>query len=230
MQSFGIRFPRAAFLGGAAAYALSAAAPSTARAAAASGVSSADALARLEAGNARFVSGGLENPSNIVERREALAGGQSPYATVLTCSDSRLAPELLFDTHVGEVFVIRLAGNYVEDNGLGTIEYGFEHLGSNLLMILGHNNCGAVKATYDSIKSGTPLPPHLDALSRAIGPGIEAVVHNSGSLDEAVAANVHAQVIAATMKSTVLAHGVSEHKLRVVGATYALHSGKVTLV
>jgi carbonic anhydrase len=230
MDSSGIRLSRAAFLGGTAAYAAAASLPGTASAAAVSAVTPAAALARLEAGNARFVSGDLHNPSNIVERREALAGGQSPFATILTCSDSRTAPELIFDVHVGELFVVRLAGNYVENNGLGTIEYGLEHLGSSLLVILGHSNCGAVKATYDTIQSGNPLPPHLDALAKAIGPGIEAVVKRGGSLDEAVAANVHAQVIAATMHSDVLAHGVSAGKLRIVGATYGLHSGRVTLI
>ena len=95
--------------------------------------------------------------SNIDERRIALAGGQAPYATILTCSDSRTPPELIFDENIGDLFVVRIAGNYVTVDTLATMEYGFGNLGSNLLLVMGHANCGAVKATYDSIKTKTPL-------------------------------------------------------------------------
>lgn len=230
MDVTNVRMNRACLLSGTAAWALAATMPARAAAPAGGGVSADAALARLEAGNARFVSGALINPSNVVERRVALAGGQAPYATVLTCSDSRTPPELIFDESVGDLFVVRLAGNYVTVDGLGTIEYGFGALGSNLLLVLGHSHCGAVKATYDSLKSGTPLPPHLNALSDAIGPGIADIVKAGGSLDAAIAANVRAQVAAATTRSTELASGVAAHKLRVLGGTYSLESGKVTLL
>jgi carbonic anhydrase len=230
VRHFSPKLNRALFLAGSAGYAFSATVAARGAAPAGPGVLPDAALARLLAGNARFVTGELRNPSNLVERRTALAGGQSPYATVLTCSDSRTPPELLFDENVGDLFVVRIAGNYVTNDGLGTIEYGFSSLGSNLLLVLGHSNCGAVKATYESLKSGKPLPPHLDALSRAIGPAIEETVRDHGSLDEAIAANVRVQASAARARSTVLAGGVKAHKLRIVGGTYALESGKVTLL
>jgi carbonic anhydrase len=226
---------RAAFLGCTAAAlagfaAACAAGPADAASPAATSVPPGDALARLAAGNQRFVSGDLQNRSNIDERRTALAGGQAPYATVLTCSDARTPPELIFDETVGDLFVIRIAGNYVTDDGLGTMEYGYEKLGSHLLLVLGHGSCGAVTATYDSLKTGKPLPPHLSAISHAVGPGIEAVVRRNGSIDEAIEANVRAQVAAAGAGSPVLGSGVSDRTLRIVGGIYDLASGAVTLL
>jgi carbonic anhydrase len=224
------RLNRAALLGGAAAWAVALGLPADAAAPAGATVSAGDALERLEEGNERFVSGRLKNVSNIEERRVALAGGQSPYATILACSDSRTPPELIFDANVGELFVVRIAGNYVTDDSLGTIEYGFGNLGSNLLLVMGHASCGAVQATYDSIKTGKALPPHLNALATAIGPGIESIVRQGGSLNAAIKANVRAQVAAALSHSPVLKKGVASRTLRIVGATYNLEKGKVTIL
>ncbi len=224
------RLNRAALLGGAAAWAIALGLPADAAEPASVTVPAKAALERLKEGNERFVSGHLDNVSNLVARRVALAAGQNPWATILTCSDSRTSPELIFDANVGDLFVTRIAGNYVTDDGLGTIEYGFEHLGSNLLLVMGHSSCGAVQATYDSIKTGKPLPPHLNALVDAIGPAIESIVRQGGSLDAAVKANVRAQVSAAASRSPVLEKGVAAGTLRIVGATYNLESGKATLV
>jgi carbonic anhydrase len=228
MQPRSIRFGRAAFLCGTASLLVTGIA--RAAAPAGPGVSPADALARLAAGNKRFVSGDLQNRSNVDERRTALVGGQAPYATVLTCSDARTPPELLFDENVGDLFVIRLAGNYVTDDGLGTMEYGYEKLGSHLLFVLGHGSCGAVTATYESLKSGKALPPHLSAISHAIGPAIEAVVRRNGSIDEAIEANVRAQVAAAGANSSVLGGGVADRTLLIAGGIYDLATGAVNVL
>ncbi len=224
------RLNRAALLGGAAAWAVALGLPADAAEPAGATVSAKAALERLEEGNERFVSGHLNNVSNLVERRTALAGGQSPYATILTCSDSRTPPELIFDANVGELFVVRIAGNYITDDSLGTIEYGFGSLASNLLLVMGHANCGAVQATYDSIKTGKPLPPHLNAFAQAIAPGIERIVRQGGNLNEAIKANVRAQVSAAASRSPVLEKGVASRTLRIVGAVYNLEKGKVTIL
>lgn len=221
---------RAALLGGVAAWVAGCCIPADAAAPAGAGVAAAVALKRLQAGNARFVSGNLVHVSNIDERRIALAGGQAPYATILTCSDSRTPPELIFDENIGDLFVVRIAGNYVTVDTLATMEYGFGNLGSNLLLVMGHANCGAVKATYDSIKTKTPLPPHLNAIADAIGPSIESIVREGGSLEAAIKANVRAQVSAATKRSTALAQGVASGKLKIAGATYNLEKGKVSLL
>jgi carbonic anhydrase len=203
--------------------------PQAARAAAPAGpgVTAADALARLKAGNQRFVSGALENRSGVIERREALAGGQAPFATILSCSDSRVPPELIFDEHIGDLFVLRNAGNFVTDAFLGTAEYGFSVLGSNIIVVLGHESCGAIIATYDAIENGKPLPPHLDAIEAGVGPAIEHVAAAHGGTPAAVIANARAQAVNLAQKSAVLGAGVTAGKLQIVSAVYHLGSGAV---
>lgn len=189
----------------------------------------ADALARLTGGNARFVAGNLTHGNVAVERRRAFAAYQAPFASVLSCSDSRVPPELIFDQNLGDLFVIRVAGNFADEVGLATIEYGYGALHSRLLLVLGHEGCGAIKATVDAIKSNTRLPPHLDALQRGITPGIESVA-KTGTYDECVIANVRAQVANLRAAKPVLASAAASGDLRIVGAEYTLHSGKVTFL
>jgi carbonic anhydrase len=214
---------------GAAAFAslslLSAGLPAVA-ASAGAGMAPADALARLTAGNARFVSGAIKNYEGIPERRLALAGGQTPYATLLTCSDSRVAPELVFDEHVGDLFVFRNAGNFVVPEVLGTLEYGYSVLGIKLIVVMGHTSCGAVNATYDALADRKPLPPNLDLIQKAIQDGIRPVVAAHGSKDAATVANAKAQ--AAKLKaSPVLGPAIASGGCKVVAAEYHLASGKV---
>lgn len=187
------------------------------------------ALDRLRAGNARFVAGAMTNQSGIVERRLALAGGQTPFAAILACSDSRVPPELLFDQGVGDLFVARNAGNFVTDAVLGTIEYGYSALGVKLVVVLGHQSCGAIGATYDALKNGAPLPPHLDAIENGIRAGIASVVTAGGTKDAASVANAKAQVTRLS-RSEVLRKAIAADKLRVVAAEYHLGSGRVTLL
>ncbi|PZR57062.1 MAG: carbonic anhydrase [Candidatus Meridianibacter frigidus] len=194
------------------------------------GVSSTEALARLAEGNGRFVAGSMTNQDGITERRLALAQGQAPFATILTCSDSRVPPELVFDQNVGDLFVSRNAGNFVDDTVLGTVEYGYSVLGSKLIMVLGHDSCGAVSATYDAIKDYKPLPPHLDAIENGIQAGIASIVSSNGTKNAASVANAKAQAAKFASRSTVLGPGIASGDLKVVAAVYHLGSGKVEMV
>jgi carbonic anhydrase len=131
-------------------------------------VSGSDALAQLKKGNERFIAGQLQ-AKGFEEERKALSKGQHPYAIVLTCSDSRVSPEILFDESLGKLFVVRVAGNVVDPVVLGSIEYAAEHLHAKLLLILGHESCGAVKATLD----GGYVPPNIMALLSYISPAAQ---------------------------------------------------------
>lgn len=194
---------------------------------AAQSISAAAALARLKAGNARFIEG-VETRMDLSEKRAALAKSQAPFATILTCSDSRLSPELIFDQSLGDLFVVRVAGNFLEDGGIGSMEYAFDHLHSNLIVVLGHEACGAVAATFTAIKSGKALPPHLDSFQHAIGPAIRATVAAGGTLQDCVVANAKYQAAALPKRSQELAEGVHERTLAIGAASYRLQSGKVT--
>ena len=133
-------------------------------------LSATEALDQLQAGNQRFVAGASQHPHCSPARRAELTGGQSPFATVITCADSRVPVELLFDQGLGDVFVIRVAGNIADDAVLGSIEYASLHLGVNLVVVMGHQSCGAVNAAVDGSSTGT----HIDSLIDAIRPAVES--------------------------------------------------------
>ncbi len=188
-----------------------------------------EALRRLKAGNARFVANTLSQQNAVTERRLALTGHQAPFASILSCSDSRVPPELIFDQNVGDLFVYRDAGNFVQSAALGTLEYGYANLGVKLIVVLGHEACGAVKATYGAIADAKPLPPNLDVIEKAIAPGITAVVEAHGSEHDAVVANAKAQAKRLS-ESSVLRTAIAGGDLQVVAAAYDFHTGVVTLV
>ena len=188
-------------------------------------LSAAEALDQLEAGNQRFVSGASQHPHCDPARRAELAGGQRPFATVVTCADSRVPVELVFDQGLGDVFVIRVAGNIADDAVLGSIEYASMHLGVNLVVVMGHQSCGAVGAAVDGSATGT----HIDSLIDAIAPAV-AEAKAEGS-DDLLERSVHAN---ATMVSTqiresqpVLA-GLGEQGVAVRPAYYSLETGEVS--
>ena len=168
--------------------------------------------------------------NQIGEKRELLVGGQSPFAAILGCADSRIIPNLIFERGLGDLFVARIAGNYPDDLVTASLEYSVEHLGTRLIMVLGHQSCGAVAAVYEAIETNTPLPQHLSTIQRLIGPGIADVAHKHGSQDAAIEANVRAAVKALVNSPPVIAHGVASGDVRVVGAMYHLRSGAVTLI
>lgn len=226
-----MKFNRSAFLAGSLA-AMSVGLPDTARSAASagSGVDPRDALAQLMAGNRRFVANDFPPSSWIAEKRGVLVESQAPFAAILSCADSRVIPEFIFEQGIGQLFVTRVAGNYPDDLVTGSLEYAIEHLGTRLIVVLGHQNCGAVKAVYSAIETKAPLPKHLSSIERLIAPGIEDVVHAHGSMDDAIDANVRAAVNALQAAPPVLSKSVSSGHLMIAGAYYQLGTGKVRLV
>ena len=189
-----------------------------------------DGLKRMLAGNKKFVAGDLPSDYHIQQRREALATGQAPFAAVLTCADSRVVPNLIFLQGLGGLFTVRVAGNFPDDLALASLEYTIEHLGTRLVVVLGHEGCGAVKATYDAIASQKPLPPHLSTIERLIGPGIYKVVRDKGSQEAAVVANVKAAVKTLKNSHPVVEEELEKGHIKIVGAEYHLKTGEVTLV
>ena len=148
------------------------------------------ALERLMAGNKRYVEG-VARRHDFKAEREALSMGQNPFAGILSCADSRVAPEYAFDTSRGDLFVVRVAGNFATDDGIASFEYAVQVLGAPLLMVLGHEACGAVSAAIQSIKESTTLPGHLPARVKSISPAVEAVLDKPGdTLGNAIRQNV----------------------------------------
>ncbi len=193
-------------------------------------VSADQVWAHLMAGNQRFVEG-RPKARDLVSRRASLAKNQHPRVVVLACSDSRVAPELLFDQSLGDLFVVRSAGNVADAIGIGSIEYAVEHLGSSLLVVLGHSQCGAVKAAC----SGEKMPTsNLQAIVQKIDPAVlQAEKSFSGRpagdalVEAAVKNNVHQSAKDLLANSEVLRHFVAEGRLKIVEAEYQLETGKV---
>lgn len=196
-------------------------------------VSPADAAARLMDGNARYVAGTPRNNDYSIGRVER-ALGQTPFASIVSCADSRVAPELLFDQGPGDLFVIRVAGNFVNEDGLASLEFGSAVLGSQLILVLGHSACGAIQATIDVVENGTELPGHLPALAAALRPGVEkAIAEDPAPADLLAAATIeNVRVNVANLKAAnpILADLVANGKLDVLGGIYDIATGKVSLV
>jgi carbonic anhydrase len=188
------------------------------------------ALERLMRGNARYVEG-VSKRHDFKHEREVLSAGQNPFAAVLSCADSRIAPEYCFDTARGDVFVCRVAGNFASDDIIASFEYAVEVLNTPLIMVLGHGACGAVDATIKSVKEGTTLPGHLPALVAAISPAVEAVRAEPGDmLANAIRRNVTLNVEKLKKAAPILSAAADAKKIRVVGGVYELGSGRVSLV
>lgn len=194
-------------------------------------VESASALERLLAGNARYVADFALYPGQTVERREQVAEGQYPFAAILCCSDSRVPPEVLFDQGLGDLFVARVAGNVLDDELTGSLEYAVEHLGVRLILVLGHERCGAVRAALESVLAKTELEGHLGRLVQALEPAIEEASLADGDAWEAVAlANVRRQAALLRTSGPILAEKVAAGELEIAAARYDLDTGWVTLV
>jgi carbonic anhydrase len=189
------------------------------------------AVARLMAGNARYVAGQL-NERDFSAGRAARTQGQAPFAAILGCADSRIAPELIFDQGPGELFVVRVAGNFVTPDGLGSLEYGAAVLGTKTIMVLGHTSCGAVNATVEALQKGNSFPGHIADLVTSMKPAIEPVVKAGGAdvQQRAVVANVQANMRRLQTEKPILGDMVAAGKLSVVGAYYDLPTGKVVAV
>ena len=177
-------------------------------------IDSQQALNLLKAGNSRFVSGALTPKDNYAGLREQLISGQRPVAVVLCCSDSRVSPEIIFDQKLGDLFVIRNAGNVVDEDVLGSIEYAVEHLGAPLVVVMGHSSCGAVTATCQ----GGELPGHIVDLAKRIRPSINTCC----CIDDN--ARRHALRMVQLIEEDTIVHHIDA---KVVAAFYDLRSGKV---
>ena len=187
-------------------------------------------LERLKRGNARYVEG-VSLRHDFKHEREALAGGQNPYAAVLSCADSRIAPEYAFDSGRGDLFVCRVAGNFANDESVASLEYAVAELGTPLILVLGHDACGAVSATIKSLKDNTTLPGHLPSLVEAIAPAVKAVSQQAGdTLANAIRQNVIDNVGKLSTATPILSAAVEQNKLRVVGGIYRLRDGTVEMV
>lgn len=198
----------------------------------AAGVAPEAAMAMLVAGNERYASGFSAHPNNDLARRAKVATGQTPFAVILTCADSRVAPELIFDQGLGDLFVCRVAGNVVDDAVLASIEYAVIHLGASLIMALGHERCGAVKATIDALEGhGSPedAGTKIGALAALIAPAIAAVQPGTADkLDAAVSINASHAAAEIFVRSPPLRARVLAGKLKIVAARYDLDDGRVT--
>lgn len=185
------------------------------------------ALKRLMDGNQRFVKQKIKHPDQSKARMKEVAQAQHPFATVLSCADSRVAPEILFDEGIGDLFDIRVAGNIVIPEVLGSIEYAVAILGTPVLMVLGHERCGAVTAAVQ----GERLPGHMGSFVKAIKPAISKTKGQSGDpVDNAVVANVQYQIEKLKRSSTILSERSQDGKLKIVGGRYDLDSGEVILI
>ena len=196
-------------------------------------------LELLMKGNAKFVTGDLDLLKQLASPtvRKEVAIGQKPFAVVLTCSDSRVPPEILFDKGLGEIFVIRVAGNVVAPHELGSIEYALEHLGTNLIVVLGHEKCGAVSATYAA------YPAHVEgnigSLTESIYPAVNAVVAGTkpadtamqtAQIEECIVENIKLVSESLETKSVIIKELVETGKAKIVRAKYDLDDGKVTVL
>ncbi len=194
-------------------------------------ISPTDALQRLRDGNRRFVAGERGDTSSLSEARRAeLVGGQNPFAAIVACSDSRVPVELLFDQGLGDLFVIRVAGNIVAPSQIGSVEFAAAKLGTRLVVVLGHSNCGAVDATLQEIASaGATASPNLRAIVDSIRPALEPLVARQSDVDlaEAVAANVRQSVVRLRESSDILQGMANTGDILIVGAEYSIESGEV---
>ena len=181
----------------------------------------AGALKALEEGNKRFVAGDIMAPNRNMERLKELEGGQAPFAAFLSCADSRVPVEIVFDQGFGDVFICRIAGNIVNTETIGSLEFGTAVLGAKVLYVLGHSSCGAVNATM----AGNPVPGVISSLYYQIKPACD----HSHDLDSAIEENVKFQVKQLAV-SPVLKELVEAGKLEIVGGVYDLKSGKVNRV
>src|SRR5207248_2205063 len=218
-------------------------------------VSPAEAIPRLKEGNGRYTGGNQQHPHESIEdrryiatnsyenagmtflgmtaaqaagRRAELTKSQHPFAIIVSCSDSRVPPELVFDQGLGDLFVLRVAGNVIDDHSLGSIEYAVNHLAIRLIVVLGHQRCGAVKAAKETIAAKGNAAAHIQSLVEAIRPAVEATIN--GDLEATVEANVKDVVKALSSSMPVLKPKVDSGELQVIGGDYSLDTGAVAFL
>ncbi len=181
-----------------------------------------DALSRLKSGNENFTTDQLEGKQQNAERRDVLSGGQSPYAIILSCADSRVVPELAFDTGLGELFVIRVAGNVANTSTIASIEYAIANLGTKLIVVMGHQSCGAVGAAVQGGDAG----PNLNRLVSYITPSVEKL-GSDANLTDIIRDNADNSAKTLVEKSQIITNAIEENGVKVITAYYHLDSGRV---
>ena len=190
------------------------------------------ALAKLMEGNARFVSGDMQHPNLSAERRAELAKGQAPYAVIVSCSDSRVPPELVFDAGPGDLFVIRVAGNIVGDDAQASIEYAVGVLKTPLVLVMGHESCGAVGAAVKTQTEGTEFPGSIHDLVETIRPSVETAMERAEGdelLEAAIEDNAERVVHEVSDSKPFLDQAIAESGVQVLAGRYDLDTGEVTL-
>lgn len=195
-----------------------------------------EVLKKLQEGNQRFVKGEPQHPRQDQKRRDETASGQAPFAVILGCADSRVPDEIVFDQGIGDLFVVRVAGNIVSPESVGSLEYGTEVLGASVIVVLGHESCGAVKAAIQ----GEALPGSISYFVEPIKPAIAPVIANFPSkikepldkklVDDSVIANAKYQAARLPEISTILKKRIADGKLKIVAGRYDLDTGLVNLV
>ena len=218
-------------------------------------VSPSDAISRLKEGNGRFTAGNPQHPHELVDerkymaansyenagvvslgmtseqaakRRAELAKSQHPFAVILSCSDSRVPPEIIFDEGLGDLFIVRVAGNVLNDEGLGSVEYAVDVLAARLIVVLGHQSCGAVDAAMKTVAAKGKAPGHIQSLVTAIKPVIDSTP--KADLETTIKANVKHVVDALRSSTPILKTRVDSGEVQVVGGYYTLDTGAVTFL
>jgi len=189
------------------------------------------AFARLMEGNKRWVDGKLQHPDRDPKRRQFVAEAQNPYGVILSCIDSRVPPELLFDTGLGDLFVMRTGGQVVGPVVVGSVEYGPITSGTPLIVVLGHQRCGAVKAAYEAMRGGKKLPGNLQSISDALQPAYQESAKGKHADPVDAMTRIHIKQTAAELRSNKdLAPLVKKGDLAVVSAYYSLDTGRVDVL
>jgi carbonic anhydrase len=195
-------------------------------------LSSDEGRERLEAGNARYVAGESTHPDQSPDRRDSVAESQAPFASILSCADSRVPPEVIFDQGLGDLFTVRSAGQVIDHAVLGSLQYGVEHLKTPLLVVLGHSGCGAVKATVEAMeKKSKASGTDIDALVAAIRPAVVEAEETGADKKNLVSVSIDINVerIVERLKSAALLGEASTlRKVKIVGAVYSLDTGQVS--
>ncbi len=191
----------------------------------------AEAWAKLARGNDRFVAGEHSHPNQDAARRDSLVDGQTPFAVFFGCADSRVAAEIIFDRGLGDLFVVRTAGHVIDAGVLGSIEFGVSVLDIPLIVILGHDSCGAVAATIAAVESGVLPGGYIRDIVERVTPSVLAA-HQAGmsTADEIEAEHVRHTLGLLTERSSLVADRIATGRLAVVGATYALRNGRARIV
>ena len=186
------------------------------------------ALELLKAGNKRY-SEGITKRHDFSSERSALASGQNPFAAILSCSDSRVAPEYAFDSARGDLFVVRVAGNYLSEDGLASLEYAVSSLGTPLILVLGHDACGAVSASIKAITTAEILPGHLPTVVEALRPAVEEARRTQDVLANATKANIRLTAQKLGRSSEIIADQLESGRLAIRGGIYRLGTGQVEI-